>query len=94
MEILISLSASLARYADNHKTIKCNLYEGNTLMDMIDALGKKYPDLKRALCPVEGEIEESINIYVNGENVRYLNGLNTLLIQGADVNIIPSAAAG
>jgi molybdopterin synthase sulfur carrier subunit len=94
MEISVRLAAALARYANNNKVINCDLNDGDTLLDLVNALGKEYPGLKRVLCPGGGEIADSINIYVNGENVRYLKGLDTILKEGIDVNIIPSAAAG
>ena len=94
MEITIRLAKALARFTDNNKDIVYELKEENTLLSLIDSLEIKFPGLKEVLCGTKSEIVDSINIYVNGENVRYLKSLETTLKNGDQINIIPAAAAG
>ena len=49
---------------------------------------------KAIVCQAQQDIVDSINVYVNGDNVRYLQGLRTPLKDGDMINIIPAAAAG
>jgi len=93
-EITIKLATILARHCQNNKTIVCKSDNISDIFSVIDALDKKFPGIKSVLCTKQHKIADSINIYVNGENVRYLQGLNTILTQGDLVNIIPAAAAG
>jgi molybdopterin synthase sulfur carrier subunit len=95
MKITIRLAKALARHADNKKVIACDLLEENKdLSAVIETLERQFPGLEALICDKENQISDSVNIYVNGDNVRYLEGLNTLLKEGDVVNIIPAAAAG
>ena len=94
MKITITLAKVLTRFTDNNKEIDFELDDGNNLLSLIDSLDRKFPGLKEVLCGPEHEIVASINIYVNGDNIRYLEGLRTILKNGDQINIIPAAAAG
>jgi molybdopterin synthase sulfur carrier subunit len=60
----------------------------------IDALESAYPGLRERLCDETGEIRRFVNIYVNGEDVRFLSGLSTPLKPGDEVSIVPAVAGG
>ena len=94
MKITITLAKVLTRFTDNNKEIDFELDDGNNLLSLIDSLDRKFHGLKEVLCGPEHEIVASINIYVNGDNIRYLEGLRTILKNGDQINIIPAAAAG
>lgn len=64
------------------------------LADCIEALERDYPGIKERLCDETGEIRRFINIYVNGEDVRFLQGLDTPLKAGDEVSIVPAVAGG
>ena len=64
------------------------------LAAVLDDLDGKFSGIKLMIFKDGLEIIDSINVYVNGDNVRYLQGLKTPLKQGDIVNIIPAAAAG
>ena len=65
-----------------------------TLAEAVDGLERDYPGIKERICDEAGEIRRFVNIYVNGEDVRFLQGLNTPLADGADVSIVPAVAGG
>ncbi len=68
--------------------------DGDTLMDCINALEGQYPGLKERLCDEAGELRRFVNVYVNGEDVRFLAGLETSLKAGDEVSIVPAVAGG
>jgi molybdopterin synthase sulfur carrier subunit len=68
--------------------------DGGTLAAAIDGLEAAYPGLKERLCDDQGEIRRFVNIYVNGEDVRFLSGLQTVLKPGDEVSIVPAVAGG
>lgn len=94
MKITIRLAKALTNFTNNNKVIEYALDGDDDLASLIDALNGEYPGFKEALCGGETEIRDSINIYVNGDNVRYVDGLKTALQAGDQVNIIPAAVAG
>jgi len=65
-----------------------------TLGECIDALESEYPGIKDRICDESGEIRRFVNVYVNGEDVRFLAGLNTALKTGDEVSIVPAVAGG
>lgn len=62
--------------------------------EMIDNLEKGHPGLKERLCDEAGEIRRFVNIYVNDEDVRFLQGKDTALKDGDQVSIVPAIAGG
>ena len=65
-----------------------------TLAAAVDGLEQQYPGIKERICDEAGEIRRFVNIYVNGEDVRFLDGLGTQLADGAEVSIVPAVAGG
>ena len=65
-----------------------------TLAELIDVLERDYPGLKERLCDETGELRRFVNVYINGEDVRFLSGLQTALAAGAEVSIVPAVAGG
>lgn len=67
---------------------------GSRLTDCIEALEAQYPGLKERLCDEDGDIRRFVNIFINGEDVRFLQGLDTPLAAGDEVSIVPAVAGG
>ncbi len=65
-----------------------------TLGEAVDGLDKQFPGIKERICDEAGEIRRFVNIYVNGEDVRFLDGLRTPLAPAAEVSIVPAVAGG
>lgn len=68
--------------------------DGGTLSACISVLEAEYPGLKERLCDETGELRRFVNIYVNGEDVRFQQGLETPLKPGDEVSIVPAVAGG
>jgi len=61
---------------------------------VLDDLERRYPGFRRELCDDNGSLRRFINVYVNGREIRSLDGQNTLLNDGDEVAIIPAIAGG
>lgn len=61
---------------------------------LIDNLEAAHAGLKERLCDDAGEIRRFVNVYVNDEDVRFLDGRNTALKDGDEVSIVPAIAGG
>ncbi len=68
--------------------------DGGTLLACIDSLEEQYPGLKDRLCDEGGELRRFVNVYVNGEDVRFQDGMKTPLNAGDEVSIVPAVAGG
>ncbi len=68
--------------------------EASDLEACIADLEARYPGLRDRLCGDDGELRRFVNVYVNGEDVRFLAGLRTPLKSGDEVSIVPAVAGG
>ena len=68
--------------------------DGGTLAACIEALETQFPGLKERLCDETGQLRRFVNVYVNGEDVRFQQGLQTPLSAGDEISIVPAVAGG
>lgn len=68
--------------------------QGETLSDVVQALEGSFPGMRERILDDGGEIRRFVNVYVNGEDVRFLSGLTTALKDGDEVSIVPAVAGG
>jgi molybdopterin synthase sulfur carrier subunit len=68
--------------------------DASTLAEAVDRLEADYPGIKERLVGDDGEIRRFVNIYVNGEDVRFLSNLSTALAASDEVSIVPAVAGG
>ena len=63
--------------------------EGSNLSEVVGSLDAEFPGLRERLCDEQGEIRNFVNIYVNGEDVRFLQGLDSETKPGDEISIVP-----
>lgn len=68
--------------------------KGGTVDDVMQDLEKQFPGLRERLVDEKGELRRFINLYVNEEDVRFLQGRTTALKDGDTVSIVPAIAGG
>ena len=68
--------------------------EAATVQEIIDHLEEKFPGFRSRICDDAGEIRRFINIYIDGEDVRFLDNLSTRVPDRAEVSIVPAIAGG
>jgi molybdopterin synthase sulfur carrier subunit len=65
-----------------------------TLADAVDGLEAEFPGIKDRIVGEDGQIRRFVNIYVNGDDVRFLDNLGTPLKATDEVSIVPAVAGG
>jgi len=68
--------------------------EATTIGDAITELQTKYPGIKERLVDESGEVRRFVNVYVNEEDIRFLQNKETVIKDGDEVSIIPAIAGG
>jgi molybdopterin converting factor small subunit len=66
----------------------------SSVQGLIEELEAQYPGVQERLCDEKGNLRRFINIYVNGEDIRFLQGQETKIDSGACVSIVPAIAGG
>ena len=68
--------------------------EGSKAADLIDNLESRYEGIRKRLLDDEGKLRRFVNIYVNDEDIRFLDNLDTPIKEGDTVSIVPAIAGG
>lgn len=91
MPVTIHIPAPLREHADHQDRV---MAEGGTVAAVLEELGRRFPALSDRLFEKPGCLRRFVNVYVNDEDIRYLNSLDTGLNPGDQVSIIPAVAGG
>lgn len=67
---------------------------GDTIRGVVDELVGRHPALRPQLLTDDGELNRFVNVYVNGQDVRYLQGLDTPVAAADEVRLLPAMAGG
>ena len=91
MSVLVRIPTPLRRMTNGQAKVEI---ESGTLNQMVDRLELSYPGFKERLVDENGDLRYFVNIYVNGEDVRFLDGLDTSTNSGDEISIVPAVAGG
>ena len=91
MPIKVRIPTPLQKLTKDQSEVQA---DGATLKAVIDDLEKKFPGFKDRICDETGKIRRFVNIYVNEEDARFLQGGATPVKDGDDISIIPAIAGG
>ncbi|CAL9429133.1 MoaD/ThiS family protein [Streptomyces fenghuangensis] len=90
MAIEVRIPTILRTYTDGQKAVEG---DGGTLAELIEDLETRHSGIRERL--VEGgELRRFVNVYLNDEDVRFLDGISTKLSDGDNVTILPAVAGG
>ena len=68
--------------------------QGPNVRALVDDLEKSYPGIKERICDETRKIRRFVNVYVNGDDIRFLQNLETSLKEGDNISIVPAIAGG
>ena len=93
MSVQVVLPGVLADLAGGSKHLDLDP-TGSTLADLLDELASRHPMLGRRIRDETGQVRRFVNVYVDGNDVRFTQGLATEVRDGAEVQVLPSVAGG
>jgi sulfur-carrier protein len=91
MAIEVRIPTILRSYTGGEKAVDGT---GGTLAELIDELDSRYAGLRGRLVDDSGALRRFVNVYLNDEDVRFMNGLDTKLSDGDTVTVLPAVAGG
>ena len=89
MSVKIIIPTPLRQYAENRDSVKLS---GQNIGELLNNLMQKFPNMKKHLFSEDGQIRNFVNVYVNDDDIRYLENNATQLKEGDVISIIPSVA--
>jgi MoaD family protein len=68
--------------------------DGSTVREVLDALFERFDELRERIADEQGALRRFVNLYVAGEDIRFLDGLDTAVADGSELTILPAVAGG
>lgn len=91
MPVTVRVPTPLQKLTNNQKQV---VAEGGSITAVFESLERKYPGMRERLYDEEGTLRRFINVYVNEEDIRFLDGVDTAIKEGDDISIVPAIAGG
>jgi molybdopterin synthase sulfur carrier subunit len=91
MAVEVKIPTVFRKFTGNEATVEL---EPGTIADLIDQIDSRYPGFKGQLIAEDGQLHRFVNVYVNDEDARYLEKLDTKVGEGDKVSLLPSVAGG
>ena len=91
MSVTVRIPTPLRKLTQNKPEVEVN---GNNIELLIDNLDANYPGIKERIYDESDNIRRFVNIYLNDEDIRFLEGKSTAVNDGDEVSIIPAIAGG
>jgi sulfur-carrier protein len=91
MSVPVRIPTPLRKLTQNQEIVQI---EGSTVRDVINNLDQSYPGLKERICDEQNNLRRFVNVFVNDEDIRFLQDTETAVKPGDEVSIVPAIAGG
>jgi sulfur-carrier protein len=91
MSVHVRIPTPLRRFTGGAEEVSVT---GDTVAALVEDLERNHPGLKERICDEQGKVRRFVNIFVNGDDIRFLNNLETATKAGDEVSIVPAIAGG
>lgn len=91
MSVSVKIPTPLRRVTNGASTVEAG---GGNVRELIEDLERQFPGMRERLCDETGAIRRFVNVFIGDEDIRFLDGIDTPIDEGAQVSIIPAVAGG
>jgi sulfur-carrier protein len=91
MTIRVRIPVQLRALTNGEEVVTAS---GRSVSEIIEDIESKYPGVKDRICETDGKVRRFVNIFVNEEDIRFLDNLQTPISENDEVSIIPAIAGG
>ena len=91
MSIHVRIPTPLRKFTGGRDTIEAT---GASIGAILADLDAKHPGLRERICDADGSVRRFVNLYINGDDIRFLDNLNSPVKDGDEVSIVPAIAGG
>ena len=91
MMVRVRVPTPLRKFTNGADEVKA---QGNTVRALVDDLENKFPGIKERICDETGKIRRFVNVYINVDDIRFLQNMETALKEGDAISIVPAIAGG
>lgn len=91
MAVQVRIPTPLRKYTGGKEAVTV---DGASIANVIENLEKNHPGLKDRICEADGSVRRFVNLYVNGDDIRFLDNLQSKVNDGDEISIVPAIAGG
>ena len=91
MSVRVRVPTPLRKFTNGADEVNA---QGINVRAIVDDLERSYPGIRERICDETGKIRRFVNVYVNGDDIRFLQNLETSLKDGDNISIVPAIAGG
>lgn len=91
MPVEVRIPTVFRKFTGNESVVSV---EGSTIGELLEQIEARYPGFKEQIMSEDGQLHRFVNVYVNDEDARYLDKLDTKVSEGDTVSLLPSVAGG
>ncbi len=91
MSVQLLIPTPLQKFTDSESSV---VLEATSVNELLQALEQRFPGFLERVYDEKGKLRRFLNVYVNGEDIRFLDHENTTLNDGDEVSIVPAVAGG
>jgi molybdopterin synthase sulfur carrier subunit len=91
MPVQVRIPTPLRKFTGGQESVEAS---GSTIGAVLADLDKNHPGLRERICDADGSVRRFVNLYVNGDDIRFLANLSSAVKDGDEVSIVPAIAGG
>jgi molybdopterin synthase sulfur carrier subunit len=91
MPIQVRIPTPLRKFTGGSEAVTAS---GATIAAVVQDIETRHPGLKERICDESGKVRRFVNVYVNGDDIRFLDNLDTAVKDGDEISIVPAIAGG
>ncbi len=89
--VQVRIPTPLRKYTGGAEAVQA---DGATVAALVADLDKRHPGIRDRICDETGAVRRFVNIFVNGEDIRFLQNLDTAVKAGDEISVVPAIAGG
>ena len=89
--VTVVIPTAMRPQVDNHESLEV---QGGSVREVLSTITSQFPELGKRLFKAENELNRFVNVYLNDEDIRFLNNLDTAVESGDELSIVPAIAGG
>lgn len=91
MPVTVKVPTPLRKFTAGSESVEGT---GDTVGALVDDLEQRHPGIRERICDDQGKVRRFVNLYVNGDDIRFLQQLETQVKDGDEISIVPAIAGG
>lgn len=91
MAVQVRIPTPLRKFTGGSDAVEAS---GDSIASVLEDLDRNHPGLRERICEADGSVRRFVNLYINGDDIRFLDNLTSKVEDGDEISIVPAIAGG